>query len=232
MSRSQRPKKVKATSIGKVVTLHSFFGLTSQSTAIPTSPKPTEIIDIGSDDENIKSPVSSKRKTPGNLDPDSISSCSKRGRVSRSTAKSTTESYSSLKYVPLSSLNRTAAAVEAEPCIKTSRTQKMTNLVGDWEMGDDEFLGTVDNSQVVGDEGDSSEITLNTCPVCGAIFVDFCLSVSAAVPSPLLIAHIHAPSSSNYEHMWTLALITFQRDSYLRVLRSLAFAGPRFSIRL
>jgi len=58
----------------------------------------------------------------------------------------------------------------------------MMTIVGNWEMGDDEFPDLVDDSQAVGDEEDGAENVLATCPVCGAIFVDFCLSVSATSP--------------------------------------------------
>ena len=87
------------------------------------------------------------------------------------------------KSVPLSSLNHTATAVEAELYMQTNQLQETTNLIDDWEMGDDELLDIVDDSQVVGDEVDSPENVLDTCPICGATFVDFCLSVSATLYS-------------------------------------------------
>lgn len=176
--------------------MHSFFSSTSQSKPIRTPQKQTEIIIIGSDDENIKtSPTRSKRKAPGNSDLESFSSGSKKGKVSRSTAKCVTEDDSPLKSVPSSSLNRTITEAEAESHIQTNRAQKVVNPVSGWETGDDELLDIVDDSQVDDDENNPENI-LDTCPVCGAIFVDFCLSVSAA-PPPLLVVHIHIslPSS-------------------------------------
>lgn len=55
----------------------------------------------------------------------------------------------------------------------------MVNLVDDWETGDDELLDIVDDTLVPDGEEDGPEDVLDTCPVCGAIFLDFCLSVSA-----------------------------------------------------
>jgi hypothetical protein len=201
MSRSQRPKKCKATPVGKTATLHSFFGSTSQLTQIQTPPQSTEIIIIGSEDENHKtSPTQQKRKAPGNLDPESLPSDSKKGKVAHSTAKSVTEDDSALKHMPLSSLNRTITVVEAELYVETNETQEMISLVGDWEMGDDELLDIADDSRVVDNGEDGPENLLDTCPVCGAIFVDFCLSVSPT-PSPWIMLHVHAPLFSNYKHM-------------------------------
>lgn len=73
------------------------------------------------------------------------------------------------------------------------------NLVGDWETGDDEFLDPVDDSQVVWDE-DSPENILSTCPVCGAIFVDFCLSVSITLRTATDGSVFIAPLFSNCKH--------------------------------
>lgn len=208
MSRSsQRPKKDKVPSIGKTPTLHSFFGSTSQSTSMRAPPKPTEIIDIGSDDENIKtSPTQAKRKAPGDSDCQSLSFDTKKSKVSRNTTKSTINDGSPLKPVPLSSLNCTITAVEF--CLQANQTQEMINLVGDWEMGDDELLDIVDDSQVVDDDA-SPENALDTCPVCGAIFVDLCLSVSAT-PSPLFMVHVHATSFSNYKRTCMLVLRAYR----------------------
>jgi hypothetical protein len=71
----------------------------------------------------------------------------------------------------------------------------MVTITGNWEMGDDEFLDFVDDSQAVGDEEDGAENVLNTCPVCGAIFVDFCLSVSV-IPPPLMELYSSRPYSA------------------------------------
>jgi len=68
-------------------------------------------------------------------------------------------------------------------------------ITENWEMGDDEFLSLDDNSQAMGDEEGSAENILDTCPVCGAIFVDFCLSVSAT-SLPLMDPHSSHPYSA------------------------------------
>lgn len=176
MSRFQRPSKGKALPVGETVTLHSFFGSASRPTPTRTPPKSAEIIIIGSDDENINtSPTQHKRKALASFDPESLPSGSKKGKIISGSAKSVTEDDSPLKSVPLSSLNRAITLVDTT---QTNGTQKMLNLVGDWEMGDDELLDIVDDSRVVDDNEDSLENALDTCPACGAIFVDFCLSVS------------------------------------------------------
>ena len=185
MPRSQRPKKEKGTPTGKAATLHSFFGSAIQSEPIRTPSKPTEIIIIDSGDEDTEtSPTQSKRKALN--DPDTTgSSGSKRGKLSRNTVRLAPENDSPLKSVPSSSLNRTIGTVEGDMYAQTSQTQQAITIIGDWEMGDDEFLDLFDDSQTLGDEDGGSENTLDTCPVCGAIFVDFCLSVSVT-PPPLI----------------------------------------------
>lgn len=181
------------------MTLHSFFSSAPQPTPIRTPPKPAQIIDIGSDDENTEtSPVQSKRKAPRHSDPGGLSSGSKKGKISHTTTKSANNDDSPLKSVPLSSLNRTITAVEAELYIQTNQTRKMINLAGNWEMGDDELFDILDDSQVADDE-DSPGNILETCPVCETIFVDLCLSVSA-VPLPSLVVHVHASIFSNCKH--------------------------------
>ena len=195
MSRSQRPRKGNTTPVGKTKTLHSFFGSTTQSTPAHTSPQPAEIIFIDSDDENTEtSPTQSKRKALNDPDPESFSSDSKRGKLFRSVVKFPAENESPLKSVPPSSLNRTITT--AELYTQTNRNQQTMNLVSDWETGDDEFLDPVDDSQVVWDE-DSPENILSTCPVCGAIFVDFCLSVSITLRTATDGSVFIAPLFSN-----------------------------------
>lgn len=178
MPRSQRPKQEKETP--EIATLHSFFGSVTQSThPIRTPSKPAEVIIIDSDDENPEtSPTRPKRKARGDSDIGS-SSCSKKGKHPRDATQPVLENGPPLKPVPSSSLNRTIGMVDADLYTQTNQTQ--LTLTGDWEMGDDEFLDLIDDSQVFGGESDGSENTLDTCPVCGAIFVDFCLSVSATL---------------------------------------------------
>lgn len=179
MPASQRLKKDNATPVGKAPTLRSFFGSTSQLTQTQAPPKPVEIIVIDSDDENAEtSPAQSKRKCLHDPDSGTFSSGSKKGKPSRSTAQFAAENDSPLKSVPPSSLNRTITTVGAELCLQANQMQQTTNLAGDWEMGDDEFLDLVDDSEAVNDQEDNPENALDTCPICGAIFVDFCLSVS------------------------------------------------------
>lgn len=185
MQRSQRPKKEKGTPTGKAATLHSFFGSATQSEPIRTPSKRTEIIIIDSGDEDAETnPTPSKRKAVNDLDTGG-SSRSKKGKLSRNTAWLTPENDSPLKSVPSSSLNRTFGTIEADMYAQTNQSQQAITIIGDWEMGDDEFLDLIDDSQALGDEDGSSENTLDTCPVCGAIFVDFCLSVSVT-PPPLI----------------------------------------------
>ncbi|KAF9647191.1 hypothetical protein BDM02DRAFT_2745020 [Thelephora ganbajun] len=197
MPRSQRPKQEKPTSVGKAMTLHSFFSSATQSTPIRTPSKPTEIIIIDSGDENTEtSPTQSKRKALNDPDSGKFSSGSKKGKLSLSTAQFVPENDTPLKSVPSSSLNRIFATVEAEPYMQTNQTQQVINIVGGWEMGDDEFLNLVDDCQAVGDNEDSLENTLDTCPICGAIFVDFCLSVSITPPPPLMGPYSSRPHSA------------------------------------
>ena len=190
MPRSQRQKKEKekATPFGKT-NLHPFFGSATQSTSIRTPSTPAEIIIIDSGDENAEtSPAQSKRKALN--DPNTGSSSgSKKGRLSRDAAQFVPEIDSPLKSVPSSALNRGAGIVKGVMYTRTSQTQEIITIVENWETGDDEFLSLGDDSQAMGDEEDSAENILDTCPVCGAIFVDFCLSVS--VTSPPLMVRVH-----------------------------------------
>lgn len=182
MPRSQKPKKDKSTPVGGTATLHSYFGSPSQSAPKWTPSKATEIINISSDDENAESsPTQSKRKALNDSDSEGPLG-SKKGKLSRGTAQFAAENDSPLKSMHPSSLNHTIMTMEAELHTQTNQIQQGTNLVGDWEMGDDEFLDLVDDSQVVNGEDDSPTNVLDACPVCGAIFVDFCLSVSATSP--------------------------------------------------
>jgi len=197
MPRSQRPKQENATPVGKTATLHSFFGSATQSMPIRAPSKPAEIIVIDSDDENTEtSPklTQAKRKA---LDAPDIggSSGSKKEKLSRSTAQLGPEDDSPLKSVPLSSLNCSVGTVEGDLHTQNTQTPQVITIAGNWEMGDDEFLDLTDDSQAVGDEEDSPENTLDTCPVCGAIFVDFCLSVSVASP-PLMDPYSSHPYSA------------------------------------
>jgi len=201
MPRSQRPKKEKGTPTGKAATLHSFFGSATQPEPIRTPSRPKEIIIIDSGDEDAEtSPTQSKRKAMN--DPDTGSSSgSKRGKLSRNTAWLAPENDSPLKSVPSSSLNRTVGTAEADMYAQTNRTQQAITIIGDWETGDDEFLDLFDDSQAFGDEDGGSENTLDTCPVCGAIFVDFCLSVSVTLPpliGPYSSRSYSATSSARY----------------------------------
>jgi len=170
------------TPVGKTATLHSFFGSATQSTPIRAPAGPTEIIIIDSGDENLETtPTQPKRKAWS--DPDAGGSAgSKKGKLSRNTVQFSHGRDSPLKSVPTSSLNHTIRAVETELYTRTDQSQQVMNIVGDWEMGDDEFLDLIDDSQAAGDEDDSPGSILDTCPVCGAIFVDFCLSVSVTLP--------------------------------------------------
>lgn len=185
MPRSQRPKKEKATPVGKTATLHSFFGSAAQSTPIRASVTPADIIIIDSGDENPEtSPTQSKRKALN--DPVARGShSSKKGRLSCNAAQLAPENDSPLKSVSSSSLNCSVWPVEGDLYTQTNQTQRTMTIVGNWETGDDEFPDLVDDSQVVGDEEDGAENILAACPVCGAIFLDFCLSVS--VTSPQLV---------------------------------------------
>lgn len=204
MPASQRPKKDKGTPAGKAATLRSFFGSTSQLTQAQTPPKPVEIIVIDSDDENTEtSPTQSKRKCLHDPDSETFSSGSKKGKPSRITAQFAAENVSPLKSVPPSSLNRTITTVGAELYMQANQKQQTTDLAGDWEMGDDEFLDLADDSQAVYDQEDNPENVLDTCPVCGAIFVDFCLSVSATL-SPLLMGPYssHPDSATSSARQW------------------------------
>lgn len=204
MSRSQRPKKEKAIPAGQAATLHSFFGSATQPPSIRTPVTPAEIIIIDSGDENPEtSPTQPKRKALN--DPDTRGSPgSKRGKLSRNAAQSVPENDSLLKPVPPSSLNCSVGPIEGDLCTETNQTQRTMTIVSDWEMGDDEFPNLVDNSQAMGDEDDGAENILDTCPVCGAIFVDFCLSVS--VTSPLLMgpysSHPHSATSSTHQYLY------------------------------
>ena len=76
-----------------------------------------------------------------------------------------------------------------------AETQQAITIIGDWETGDDEFLDLFDDSQALDGEDAGSENTLDTCPVCGAIFVDFCLSVSVG-PPPLISPYSSRPYSA------------------------------------
>lgn len=89
-------------------------------------------------------------------------------------------------------MNCSAGPVKDTLYIQTGRTQRVMTTVENWEMGDDEFLDLGDDSQA---EEDSPRGILDTCPVCGAIFVDFCLSVSA-VSSSLMGPHSSQPYSA------------------------------------
>ena len=185
MPGSQRPKQEKGTPNGKAATLHTFFGSATQSEPVRTPSKQKEIIIIDSGDENAEtSPTQSKRKALN--DPDTGgSSGSKRGKLSRNTARLAPENDSPLKSVPSSSLNRTIGAVEVEMYAQTNQTQRAITIIGDWETGDDEFLDLFDDSQALDDGDGGSENIIDTCPVCGAIFLDFCLSVSVTPPPPI-----------------------------------------------
>lgn len=175
MPRSQRPKKEKATPAGKTATLHPFFGSATQPTPIRIPSTPAEIIIIDSDDENVETnPTLSKRKALNDLDNGGSPSL-KKEKLSRNAVQSVPENDSLLKSVPSSSLS-CVGTVEGDLYTQTSRTFE------NWEMGDDEFLDLGDSSQDVGD--DPGDI-LDTCPICGAIFVDFCLSVSITSPPPM-----------------------------------------------
>jgi len=205
MPRSRRPKQENTTPVGKTATLHSFFGSATQSTPIRVPSKPEEIIVIDSGDENAEtSPklMQPKRKALG--DPDAGGSSGlKKGKLSRGTAQPGPEDDSPLRSMPLSSLNFSVETVEGDLYTQNTQTQPVITIVGDWETGDDEFLGLVDDSQAVGDEEDSPENTLDTCPVCGAIFVDFCLSVSVT-PPPLMgpfSSHPYSATSSTHQRL-------------------------------
>ena len=78
---------------------------------------------------------------------------------------------------------------------QTNQTHQLMTTVGNWEMGDDEFPDLVDDSQAVGDEADGAENVLDTCPICGTIFVDFCLSVSVT-SLPLMGPYSSQPYSA------------------------------------
>ena len=204
MPRTQRPKQEKERPTGKAATLHSFFGSATQPEPIRTPSKQAEIIIIDSGDENAEpSPTQSKRKVLN--DPDvGGSSGSKRGKLSHSTARPVPESDSPLKSVPSSSLNRTIGTVEAEMYIQTNQTQQSITIIGDWETGDDEFLDLFDDSQALEDGDGGSENVLDTCPVCGAIFLDFCLSVSVTGP-PLIgpySSHRYSATSSAHQRLY------------------------------
>lgn len=194
MPRSQRPKKQKATPPGNTATLYSFFGSATLPEPIRTPSQRTEIIIIDSGDENTETtPLRSKRKALN--DPDAGgSSGSKKGKLPRNTARPAAENDSPLKSVSSSSLNRTIGTIEADLYTQTDQTQQAMTIVGDWETGDDEFLDLVDDSQDFDDEGGPKN-TLDTCPVCGAIFVDFCLSVSIT-PPPLMGPYSSHPYSA------------------------------------
>ena len=182
MPRSQRPKQEREISVGKTTTLHSFFGSTTQSTPIRAPSKSAEIIIIDSGDENAEtSPTQPKRKALKGSDAGGPSSGSKKGKHSNNPARLVPEDDSPLKSVPPSSLNHSVGIVEGGLYTQARQTQQIVS-VGDWEMGDDEFLDLGDDSQAVGDEEDSPEDILDSCPVCGTIFVDFCLSVSVVSP--------------------------------------------------
>jgi hypothetical protein len=200
MPRSQRPKQEKATPVGTAAPLHPFFGSAAQPTPIGTPSKPTEIIIIDSDDEPAETnPMRSKRKAVSHPDTGGSSSGLKKGRLSHNT-QLVPENESPLQLMPSSSLNRSVRTVEVDVYTQPSQTQQVVTIVGDWETGDDEFLDLVDDSQALGDEDDDSENVLDTCPVCGAIFVDFCLSVSVA-PPPLMGPHSsHSYSATPSAH--------------------------------
>lgn len=181
MPRSQRPKQGKATSVGKTATLRSFFGPASKPGRTPS--KQMEIIIIDSDDESVEpGPTQSKRKASNDSDAGGSPGL-KKGKLSRHSARpAVPENDSPLKSVPSSSLNRNIGTIEADMYTQSTQTEQMITIVGDWETGDDELLDLIDDSQAFGGD-DGSENILNTCPICGAIFVDFCLSVSVASPS-------------------------------------------------
>ena len=192
MSRSQRPKKERATP----ATLHPFLGLATQSTPIHTPVAPADIIIIDSDDENPKArPTQSKRKALN--DPDiGDSSGSKKGKLSRN-AQSVPGNNPPLKSVPSSSLNCSVWPVEGDLYTQANQTQRMITIVGNWEMGDDELHDLVERFQ---DEEDGVENDLDTCPVCGAIFLDFCLSVSVTSP-PLMGPYSSYPIQQLQAHI-------------------------------
>ena len=195
MPRFQQPKKEKAIPVGKTTTLHSFFGSAANSPQIHTPSTPEEIIIIDSGDENVETiPTQPKRKALSNLDTRD-SSVSKKGKLSRNTAQLVPENGPPLNSVPSSSLNCSAGTVKDALYVETGHTQRMMTIVENWEMGDDEFFDLGDDSQAVGDEEDSPKGILDTCPVCGAIFVDFCLSVSI-ISSPLMGPHSSQPYSA------------------------------------
>lgn len=142
-----------------------------------------EIIIIDSDDESVEpGPTQSKRKASNDSDAGGSPGL-KKGKLSRHSARpAVPENDSPLKSVPSSSLNRNIGTIEADMYTQSTQTEQMITIVGDWETGDDELLDLIDDSQAFGGDGGSENI-LNTCPICGAIFVDFCLSVSVASPS-------------------------------------------------
>ena len=200
MVRSQKPRKGIVAPVGKTGTLHAFFDTTSRLRAPPA---PTEAIIIVSDDENseIRS-TQPKRKSMNDSAPESFPSGSKKGKHSPTTAQFTAEHESPPTLVPPSSLNRTNMTTGVGLYAQPNHTQQTLNLIGDWEMGDDEFLDRVDDSRVTDNEESSPGNALDTCPVCGAIFVDFCLSVSTG-PSLLLmgpyLSHRHPATSNTHQ---------------------------------
>ena len=191
MPLSQRPKKERAIPAGKATTLHSFFGSGAHSLPIRTPSTPEEIIIIDSGDESVETiPTQPKRKALRDLDTGDFS-MSKKGKLSHHAAQLVPGNDSPLKSVPPPSLNCSTGTVKDTLYIQTGRTQRMMTAVENWEMGDDEFLDLGDDSQA---EEDSPSV-LDTCPICGAIFVDFCLSVS--IVSPLLMGpHSSQPYSA------------------------------------
>jgi hypothetical protein len=200
MPRSRGLKQEKATPVGKTTTLHSFFGSTTQSTPTRTPSKPKEVIIIDSGDESAEtSPTQSKRKAPSHPNTGGPFSGSKKGKRSHNAAQLVPENDSPLKSVPSSSLNHAIGTVEVDLHTQASQTQQVITI-GDWEMGDDEFLDLVDDSRAVGDETDGPENVLDTCPVCGAIFVDFCLSVSVTPPPPVGPYSSHPYSATSSAH--------------------------------
>ena len=192
------------TPAGQAATLHSFFGSATQTPPIRTPVTPAEIIIIDSGDENPEtSPTQQKRKALN--DPETGGSPgSKKGKLSRNAAQSVPEHDSPLKTVPPSSLNCSVEPIEGDLYTGTNRTRRTMTIVSNWEMGDDEFPDLIDNSQAAGEEEDGAENILDTCPVCGAIFVDFCLSVS--VTSPLLMgphsSHLYSAASSAHQCLY------------------------------